>query len=192
MREKILREATKLFTERGYHGMALREVAEACGVTKPALYYHFRDKQTLFLAVLENYLEETENAINTACNQGNTAEERLAGIVSALFAQSIERRAIIRLATQETKNLDAGVRTSFGESYHRRFTGRIEAVLREGMQNEEFRPLLPGLHTWVLLGMIFPFLTSNRLPGIDAKAEDIAREIMAVFLNGIRNHQEPK
>jgi len=52
-RAALLEEATMLFTERGYAGTSLEDVASASQVTRGAVYHHFASKQALFEAVLE-------------------------------------------------------------------------------------------------------------------------------------------
>lgn len=52
-RSQILQVATELFTEQGYEATSLREIAERLGVTKAALYYHFKSKDDLLVAILE-------------------------------------------------------------------------------------------------------------------------------------------
>src|SRR4051812_1426101 len=52
-RSALLAAARALFAERGYAGTAAEEVARAAGVTRGALYHHFRDKRDLFRAVHE-------------------------------------------------------------------------------------------------------------------------------------------
>ena len=47
-REKVLLAATQMFAERGYAGASIADIAEAAGVTKPALLYHFGDKERLW------------------------------------------------------------------------------------------------------------------------------------------------
>jgi TetR/AcrR family transcriptional regulator len=51
-KDRIVDEAARLFARHGYTKTALDEVAGACGITKPAIYYHFKDKQALYEAVL--------------------------------------------------------------------------------------------------------------------------------------------
>ena len=60
LREQILVTAKSLFIQQGYHGLAMRQISEAVGVSKAALYYHFKDKEELFLAILSGYLNEIE------------------------------------------------------------------------------------------------------------------------------------
>jgi AcrR family transcriptional regulator len=51
MRERILDVALELFNEQGYDATSLREIAERLGVTKAALYYHFKSKGDILLAL---------------------------------------------------------------------------------------------------------------------------------------------
>ncbi len=53
-RTALLQAARELFTERGYADTATDDVAQRVGVTRGALYYHFRDKSDLFRAVVED------------------------------------------------------------------------------------------------------------------------------------------
>ena len=50
-RERILDVALDLFTEQGFDGTSLREIAERLNVTKAALYYHFESKDDILLAL---------------------------------------------------------------------------------------------------------------------------------------------
>jgi 23S rRNA (cytidine1920-2'-O)/16S rRNA (cytidine1409-2'-O)-methyltransferase len=61
-RDAILRAARRLFTEKGFADATLDEVAARVGVTKGALYHHFRDKRRLFLAVFEELEKELDAA----------------------------------------------------------------------------------------------------------------------------------
>src|SRR6187399_683170 len=52
-RERILEVACRRFSEQGYEGTSLREIAEDLGFTKAALYYHFQSKDQIIMALLE-------------------------------------------------------------------------------------------------------------------------------------------
>ena len=55
---KILDAAVAIFSERGYSGTSMREIAEALNVTKAALYYHFPGKAEIFSACLSRSLDQ--------------------------------------------------------------------------------------------------------------------------------------
>ena len=68
-RERILTVANELFTEQGYEGTSLREIAERLDITKAALYYHFRSKDEIlttllnpFFVLLDDLLGRLEDA----------------------------------------------------------------------------------------------------------------------------------
>jgi AcrR family transcriptional regulator len=54
--ERILTEATRLFSENGYAGTRMSDIASAIGVTKPIVYRHFESKQALFEALVRRVL----------------------------------------------------------------------------------------------------------------------------------------
>jgi AcrR family transcriptional regulator len=65
-RAALLAAARELFTERGYAVVSTEEVVRRAGVTRGALYHHFRDKQDLFRAVFEAIEQEMAERVATA------------------------------------------------------------------------------------------------------------------------------
>jgi AcrR family transcriptional regulator len=186
MKERILQEAARQFTERGYHGVSMRELADACDVTQAAFYYHFRNKEAILATILKTYLEEIGTAIDAIRARGGSASEQLTQIVQALFSQRPDQQAVIRLAMQESNNLDQETRRLFFQLYHQRFTGQIEAVLQAGIEQGEFRPLSAATYTWILLGMVSPFLMSSIQVGdLPQDAPGKTRLIMEALFRGI-------
>jgi TetR/AcrR family transcriptional regulator len=57
-RDRILFAAAKLFADKGFAAASVREIVEAAGVTKPTLYYHFKDKADLYLRIMERAMAE--------------------------------------------------------------------------------------------------------------------------------------
>src|SRR3954454_8655192 len=55
-REQIRAVALELFSERGYDKTSLREIAERLGVTKAAVYYHYRTKEEILSSLLDEHL----------------------------------------------------------------------------------------------------------------------------------------
>jgi AcrR family transcriptional regulator len=61
-RRQLLDTALSVFADRGFHGTAMNDIADAAGVTKPVLYQHFSSKRALYREVLDDVggrLEET-------------------------------------------------------------------------------------------------------------------------------------
>ena len=68
-RERIQSVALELFAEQGYEKTSLREIAERLGVTKAALYYHFKSKEDIVRSFTEDYVHELDALIAWASDQ---------------------------------------------------------------------------------------------------------------------------
>lgn len=75
-RERIQQVALELFTEHGYERTSLREIAEQLGVTKAALYYHFRSKEELVESFLEDRFAELDRLVAWLQARPRTPEVR--------------------------------------------------------------------------------------------------------------------
>ena len=65
-RAALITVARALFSERGYASTSTEEIVQAAGVTRGALYHHFRDKQDLFEAVYRDLQDELRDRILNA------------------------------------------------------------------------------------------------------------------------------
>src|SRR3954451_4895403 len=87
-RARLVDAALPLFAERGYGGVAMEQVVAAAGVTRGALYHHFRDKRDLFRAVYEaTEAEMMRRTIAALTDVEDPWEELVAGIHAWLDAR---------------------------------------------------------------------------------------------------------
>ena len=156
----ILRRAAPLFEERGYHGTSMSLLAEACDLAKPGLYHHFRDKETLFLALLEDGLAALEAELDRLESRlpALSARDLLTEIVTILVDPPESARVAMRLAGQDLTHLSEESRDRFGTAYRRRFPVRLGTLLaRTGL-----RPSVdPSTATTALLGLAAAFHRRN-------------------------------
>ncbi|MDF5757130.1 helix-turn-helix domain containing protein [Spongiactinospora sp. TRM90649] len=75
-RTRIQHVALTLFNEKGYEATSLREIAEKLGVTKAALYYHFKSKDEIVSSLAESRLTRLSELLDWARTQPLTAETR--------------------------------------------------------------------------------------------------------------------
>ncbi|WP_156960088.1 TetR/AcrR family transcriptional regulator [Oceanobacillus manasiensis] len=84
-RSRILSVAEQLFMEKGYRAVTTREIAKQCEITQPALYYHYSDKQSLYIAMLERFVTQIKEKLQEVDN--GTIAERLEGMLEVLSAE---------------------------------------------------------------------------------------------------------
>jgi AcrR family transcriptional regulator len=75
-REKIRRVALELFAEQGYEKTSLREIADRLGVTKAALYYHFKTKEAIVTSLVDDFTSAVDEIIAWGRTQPPTAATR--------------------------------------------------------------------------------------------------------------------
>jgi AcrR family transcriptional regulator len=183
-RDQILAHAQRLFMEQGLRGISMRQIAEQVGLTKAALYYHFRDKEELFVAIVERYLNRTADLLDRAAATGQDCRGQLAAIVRAILTQPVEERAILRLASQELSNISPAARGQFLALYHEKFIGRLTALIEDGMAGGELRPMNPRLATWTLLGMMYPYFHPSPSTGFALGNVEIDA-LLSIYFDGL-------
>lgn len=181
MRDRILQTATVQFVERGYDGVSMREIAEACGITKAALYYHFAGKAELLAQIFSDYLDQIAELVEQCQARPGSVEDRVRWLIGRIFEMPAEHRAIIRLAPHDFARLNEDDQRTFGKSYYGRFLQPLGALLAEGAASGELRPIDPDLGTWMLLGLLYPFLAP---PAAEVAPEDTVTQLVDVFFHG--------
>ena len=184
VREEILKTAMQMFIQQGYHGLAMRQISEAVGVSKAALYYYFQDKEELFLAILNTYLDRMETAITEIEARTESGAQQIERFVELVLGQPAEERAIIRLASQEMAHIGADARQHFNGLYHKKFIGKLTKILQRGMERGEFKAVNAETATWALLGIMYPYF----FPAYSEKhpiAPETMRELVDIYLCGL-------
>ena len=74
---RLLEAATALFAERGYAGTFVREIVERAGVSKPVLYYYFRNKEGMFCTILDGAGKQQEAILAEVLGMSGTVLDRL-------------------------------------------------------------------------------------------------------------------
>ena len=100
-RRRLQLAALELFNRKGYASTSVREIVELAGVTKPVLYYHFGSKEGIYLALLEDALAVLRETMQSACESGGSARQRIAHVSQELYRVSMENSEVVRKALGE-------------------------------------------------------------------------------------------
>ncbi|HEY3762204.1 MAG TPA: TetR/AcrR family transcriptional regulator [Verrucomicrobiae bacterium] len=97
-RAEILRAALKRFANAGYAATSVQQIAVDAKVSKPALYYHFRDKSDLFTALVNEAVDERYDLMQKAAASAKDIRSQLVAVMSALFDYFHKNHDLTRLA----------------------------------------------------------------------------------------------
>jgi AcrR family transcriptional regulator len=77
---KVLKAASELISAQGYCNVSVREICETAGVTKPVLYYYFKDKEDLLAALIEEGHQRFKELFDKYINTKSPFQENLDGL----------------------------------------------------------------------------------------------------------------
>jgi TetR/AcrR family transcriptional regulator, cholesterol catabolism regulator len=84
-RDRILSEVTKLFVSNGYHGTGIREISDAVGLGRGALYHHISSKNELLFEISLALLNEAMETSRPIAESAEPPDVRLRGLARALL-----------------------------------------------------------------------------------------------------------
>ncbi len=155
-RQRILREALARYYRGGYAGISLDDVAESVGVSKAALFHHFKSKQDLFFAVLLEITEEHQRVIEQALAEGTTAQARLRNILRAMTLCPFFDP--MKFLADEKDRLSTEQQRAIEQAFYHSLYQPVQRVLEEGLQRGELRlhPTRLGVQVFLNLLLLLP------------------------------------
>jgi AcrR family transcriptional regulator len=111
-RGEILRVAIRLFAERGFDGVSVRDIAAACGANLPTIYYFFGDKRSLYLQACLGLFETRGRDHARALHEDGSPQQRLFSFLVRLIDSLSHDREFAGLLQREILERDVkGIRT---------------------------------------------------------------------------------
>lgn len=191
----IMHMAYQLFMQHGYRAVTTRQLAEACGLTQPALYHYFSDKQNLYLAVVMDEITKINVALERIVRRSEEVEVRLRQIASFLLSRS---QYDLSLMLHDVRyELSPDVRTQLDEQFRAGFILPLATLFEQGIRQGLLRPaenggLAPVPAAYVFMTMLSAF---NREPqrqatrtGVTTPAA-VADLVVRLLLHGLAPYE---
>lgn len=165
-RQTILRVAHELFMTYGYRAVTTRQLAEGCGLTQPALYHYFADKEELYLAVVKEEIGKIKVAIERILRRSEQAAERLKLVANFLLSRLHSDLSLMLHDVRYEVSPEA--REQLDEQFRHGFIVPIVAIFAEGIRRGELRAIEQG----GLAPLPATFIFMNMLSGFAAQRQD--------------------
>ena len=105
-KESILAGAADLFARRGYLGTSMNDVADACGLSKGALYHYYRDKDQLLISIAESHVTRLVALVKSVERDDTiAARERLQVLITRFLVEYSDAENSHRVLTDDVKYL---------------------------------------------------------------------------------------
>lgn len=135
--EQILAHAQRMVQMRGYNAFSYADLAEATGIRKASIHYHFKTKADLGLELLERYTRGLQASL-AELDKLPAASERLRGFIDA-YRQTQATGAICLCGSMasDAETLDEASRAGIGR-YVRMSCDWVEGAVVQGIEDGEF------------------------------------------------------
>jgi AcrR family transcriptional regulator len=189
-KQAILDAAEEIIAQHGYAGLSMRELSRQSGLAKSTLYHYFQDKSDIYARVLERDIQTAGERIAAASQGGGDAAERLRRVSQAYFDMLIERGVIALNALRRAGDLGSPELVAIYQQHQELVGTPIAAIIQEGVDSGQFRPVDPEMAVISLLGMINIYLARRMLiklglVDVDELEHDVISQTMDLFLHGI-------
>lgn len=188
-RERILDAALNIFSNQGYHDTRLDEIVKEAGTSKGSIYFHFPNKERLFIALVDQFADVIERRAVEAIQQAPRGMARVsAALHSVLETFGKYRRPAKILLVQavglgsvfEKKRLDVTDR----------FAALIKRYLDEAVAMGEIAPVDTEVvaHAW--MGAIYNVVIQWVYTG-EPDPQRILKTLLPLLLNSVGTHEPP-
>ncbi|MFB3907488.1 MAG: TetR/AcrR family transcriptional regulator [Candidatus Eisenbacteria bacterium] len=183
-RERIERSAARLYAIRGFDGTSMREIAEAAGVTKPLVYYHFESKEALFGGLLLSAIDECHARL-WAAGQAGDPRERLRDLLSTqvdLARREPEIYSFVHATLTMPRLLPLGFDYR-GEG--QKLLDPFRSVVREGQAAGMFRPIDPDLFVLTALAALEIYVADVLSGAREDIPQDLEESLYDLLMRGL-------
>ena len=184
-RIRILNEALRLFAHNGYGSTSIREIAEAAGITKPTLYYHFGSKEGLFHALVELHLTGLQQLVEATVSGAGSASERLRTFVEHYLLGALSDLDATRfMFTCSLPNAPEQPRCDVVQR-HLQHIEPLTDVIRQGIASGE---LDPDLDAHAAVVALVGTLNLHLVAAIEGAVvdESTVDALLRIWLHGVR------
>ena len=153
-RQRILETAIGIFAEKGYAGASVREIVEQAGVSKPVLYYYFKSKEGLFLAILDMAENLQKDLLDEVLKSTGSVLDRLLVFYRQLYAGIEKNRNLYKMIHGLVFGPPQGAPDYDFARYHYHMINTVHKIYEAGVDGGEVRRSAADEFTYLVLSLI--------------------------------------
>lgn len=180
----LIKVATSLFAEKGYASTSVREIVERAGVTKPVLYYYFKNKEGIFLAALDQAYLELEALLEQQLESQESFHDRIVAFSRQLYDLGMAHQDLNRMAQNLMFGPPKGAPVYDFDRYRERILHAIQAIYEKGLARNEVKEYDPEEVAFLVFGLLsFCFNLDCLHPEIADKERPV--RLLRIALGGL-------
>lgn len=154
MADHILSVAAELFSERGYHAVGIRELADAVGLSTSTLYHYYPTKREILFAIIERFLQQfSEQLLSGLRDRDQPPGLRLERAVIQHVVMTVSRRQELLVGSPVLNALSADQQARIAD-LRRQYRDAVRDVIAEGVDSGDLHAPDPLLTAMAILDML--------------------------------------
>jgi TetR/AcrR family transcriptional regulator len=151
---RLLEAAINLFAEKGYASTSVREITARAGVTKPVLYYYFKNKEGLFRAIMDTAAELQESLLKEILEKPGTTLDRFIHFYHRFYEEVLKNKDFFKMINNLIFGPPQGAPDYNIEQYHRSMVNAIKSIYMEGLAKKEVCEADPEAVAMLVVGIM--------------------------------------
>lgn len=181
----ILDAAESLFIGKNYADVTMSEIASAANVTKGALYYHFKNKEALYLAMMRRYFQEIERLMQQAVEKEGTCKQRLYHLTLSFFKLPAQQQHLMRLVRRDVNIFRNPEREELVRAYQAALPEQVERIIGDGIRDGELKAGDIRILAWEHIAMVEVVLAPYAR-GVLGTPEKMCDYVIGLFFEGAK------
>ncbi|GAA6202967.1 TetR family transcriptional regulator [Aquicoccus sp. SU-CL01552] len=182
MREGLLSTALDIFSEKGFSGTSIRDIAKVHGVSLSNIYYHFGNKEGLWREILKRSVQELPNILRQAEASETTPRAQLEAVVRAHLRVAIDHQRELLMLLVQAGQLEEGIGHDTVE-IQRDILGIYSGILKRLSEEGALSSEHVKITVFNILGVVNWYLRWYRPDG-PLDVETIHQEVLDFVLRG--------
>lgn len=181
-RNRILDAALDVFSNNGYHTSRMDDIVDEASVSKGSIYFHFPNKERLFLALVDQFSDLIERSVTEAIAEEEGIQKVSIAVETVLSTFAKYRRPTKILLVQAV-----GLGSVFEkkrQEVHDRFASMIEEFLNEAIAAGDIQPINSKITAHAWMGAIYTLVMQWVMTAEPSK-EDIQNHLLPLLLRSV-------
>jgi AcrR family transcriptional regulator len=179
---EILDHATAVFCDKGYEGASMRDLSRASGMSLAGLYYYFESKERLLYLIQKHTFTTILEKLKRRLEGVADPEQRIRIFILNHLEYFMANQRGLKVLSHEDEVLKNGLGSEIAgikREYYHLCLGLMEDVRRA--QGRDFNARTAVMSLFGMINWIYTWYN----PRVDGNAEDLARQMGDIVLNGI-------
>lgn len=182
-KEEIVIVAAKLFKEKGYSAVSMRDIAQQMDIKAASLYNHIKSKQEILSSLVLHVAREFTNSTQTITSQDGTALQRLKKLIEVHIDITLQHADAIAALNNDWMHLDGQDLLDFiamRDQYEENFRN----IIKQGIQTQQIKAKEPEVILFSILSTLRTLYLWNEKRG-KLEVNVLKKELVAVLISGI-------